>query len=136
MSLQDKEFVGDKIRKTGHTLKFKDRPLMSWTKYQWNETRRKTSVALFRCTQCTDAYLDEKLLHSRTHFQCCYKIPRCASMAAFPTISDVKAFSKLARQIKPQPVKLQYWPLNGPLRTLGFFMSPSETAMMALHREA
>ena len=41
-------------------------------------------------------------------------------MAASPTIGDVKSLNKLARQIKSQPVKLQYWPLTGPLRILGF----------------
>ena len=28
--------------------------------------------------------------------------------------------NKLARQFKAQPVKLQFWPLTGPLRTIGF----------------
>ena len=55
-------------------------------------------------------------LQSRTQFQCCYKFSRCASRAASPTIGDVKALSKLARQLKSQPVKLQFWPLTGPLR--------------------
>ena len=32
-------------------------------------------------------------LQSRTQFQCCYKISRCASMAASPTIGDVKLSS-------------------------------------------
>ena len=41
-------------------------------------------------------------------------------MAASPTVGDVKSLNKLARQIKSQPVKLQYWPLAGPLRILGF----------------
>ena len=59
-------------------------------------------------------------LQSRTQFQCCYKFSRCASMAASPIVGDVKSRNKLARQIKSQPVKLQYWPLTGPLRTLGF----------------
>ena len=31
-----------------------------------------------------------------------------------------ESLNKLARQIKSQPVKLQYWPLTGPLRILGF----------------
>ena len=44
-------------------------------------------------------------------------------MAASPTIGDVKSLNKLARQIKAQPVKLQYWPLRGPLRILGFLDS-------------
>ena len=41
-------------------------------------------------------------------------------MAASPTVGDVKALNKLARQLKSQQVKLQYWPLTGPLRILGF----------------
>ena len=59
-------------------------------------------------------------LQSRTQFQCCHKICRGASMAASPTIDDVKSLNTLARQIKSLPVKLQYWPLTGPLRILGF----------------
>ena len=66
-------------------------------------------------------------LQSTTQFQCCYNFSRCASMAGSPTIGDVKALNKLARQIKSQPVKLQYWPLEMPL---------TEITMMALHREA
>ena len=59
-------------------------------------------------------------LQSRTQFQCCYKFSRCASMATSPTVGDVKALNKQARQLKPQPVKLQFWPLTGSLRILGF----------------
>ena len=57
-------------------------------------------------------------LQSRTQFQCCYKFSRCASMAASPTVGDVKALNKLARQLTSQPMKLQFWPLTGPLRIL------------------
>ena len=59
-------------------------------------------------------------LQSRTQFQCCHKFSSFASMAASPTIGDVKALNKLARQLKSQPVKLQSWQLSGPLRILGF----------------
>ena len=41
------------------------------------------------------------------------------SRAASPTAGDVKALNQLARQLKPQPVKLQFWPLTGPLRING-----------------
>ena len=58
-------------------------------------------------------------LLSRTQFQCCYKFSRCASKAASPTIGDKKALDKLARQLKSQPVKLQFWPLTGPLTVIG-----------------
>ena len=59
-------------------------------------------------------------LQSRTQFQCCYKFSRCAPMAASPTIGDVEALNKLARQHKSQPVKLQFWPLTGQLSIIGF----------------
>ena len=41
-------------------------------------------------------------------------------MAASPTNGDVQALNKLARHLKSQPVKLQFRPLAGPLRVLGF----------------
>ena len=59
-------------------------------------------------------------LQRRTQFQCCYKISRCASTAASSTNGDVESLNKLARQIKSQPVTLQYWPHTGPLRVVGF----------------
>ena len=59
-------------------------------------------------------------LQRRTQIQLCYKFSSCASMAASPTNGDVKALNKLARELKSQPVKLQFWPLTGPLRILGF----------------
>ena len=59
-------------------------------------------------------------LQSRTQFQCCYKFFRGASTAASPTIGDLKALNKLARQLKSQPVKLQFWPLAELLRIIGF----------------
>ena len=59
LPLQDREFAGHKIPYTGRTLKsVKARPLMSWKKSQWNETRRKTSIALLQCRHCTEAYWD------------------------------------------------------------------------------
>ena len=39
---------------------------------------------------------------------------------SFSKIGDAKAVNKLARHLKSQPVKLQFWPLTGPLRILGF----------------
>ena len=52
------------------------------------------------------------LLQSRTQFQCCYKFSRCASKTASPSIGEVKALNKLARQLT----------------------SPSETSVLATHR--
>ena len=59
-------------------------------------------------------------LQSRTQFHCCYKFSRCASKAASPTIGDVKAFNKLTKQLKSQPVKVQFWPPTGLWRIIGF----------------
>ena len=59
-------------------------------------------------------------LQSGTHIKFCFKFSSCASTAASPTSGDVKALNKLAMQLKSQPVKLQFWPLTGQLRILGF----------------
>ena len=59
-------------------------------------------------------------LHNSAQFQSCYKFYRCASKAASPTIGDVKVLNKLARQLETQPVMLQFWPLTGPQRVIGF----------------
>ena len=45
-------------------------------------------------------------LQSRTQLQCCHKFSKCVSRAASPTVGNVKALNKLARQLKSQPVKL------------------------------
>ena len=58
-------------------------------------------------------------LQSRTQFQCCYNFARSASKS-FPTIGVVRALNQMARQLKSQPVKLQFWPLKGPLRKIGY----------------
>ena len=91
----------------------------------------RTTKEDFHCTLAMplypcNAYKIHKLLgqinwlQSGTQFQFCYKFSSCASMAASPTIGDVNALNKLARQLKSQPVELQFWPLTGPLRILGF----------------
>ena len=59
-------------------------------------------------------------LFCRTQFECCYKFSRCASKAASPTTGDVKVLNKQMRQLKSQPVKLQFWPPTGRLRIIGF----------------
>ena len=71
-------------------------------------------------TMCKGLLEQINWLQSRTQFQCCHKFSRCASMAPSPTVGDVKSLNKLARQLKSQPVKLQYLPLPAPLRILGF----------------
>ena len=77
-------------------------------------------------TRCRSFLGQINWLQSRTQFQCCYKISRCASKADSPTIGDVKAPNKLARQLKSQPVKLQvcsqdHW------EQLHFLIHPTET---------
>ena len=58
-------------------------------------------------------------LQSRTQFQACYQISRCASASAAPTIGDCRALSKLCRQIKNEPAELRFWPLKSDPRILG-----------------
>ena len=43
-------------------------------------------------------------------------------MAASPTVGDIRSLHKLARQIKSQPVKLQYWPLTATKKIQEVFM--------------
>ena len=52
-------------------------------------------------------------LQSRTQFQSCYQISRCASAAAAPTIGDLQTLNKLCRQIVGDPMELMFWPLQG-----------------------
>jgi hypothetical protein len=59
-------------------------------------------------------------LQSRTQYHVCYKFSRCASQASNPILGDVRALSKLVRQLRSQPVTLIFWPLDQPCRILGF----------------
>ena len=93
---------------------------MSWRESLWNETRKKTSIVLLRCTQCTEAYWDRyigcRVGHSSnvaTNFPDVHRWQLLQQLAML-------SLNKLARQIKSQPVKLQHWPLIGPLRILVF----------------
>ena len=58
-------------------------------------------------------------LQSRTQFHSCYKFSRCASAASSPTIGNCRELNKLVRQIKSQPVTMNFWPLQGTLRLMG-----------------
>ena len=59
-------------------------------------------------------------LQSRTQFHSCYKFSRAASAASKPTIGDVKSLNKVVRLIKGNAVTLNFFPLQGPLRIVGF----------------
>ena len=59
-------------------------------------------------------------LQSRTQYAVAYKFSRAASSAAAPTIADVKALNKVVRSVRAQPQKLFFWPLQGPLRLIGY----------------
>ena len=57
--LQDKEFAGHKIpKKVLHIEVNQNKAIEIWRKSQWCEPRRKTSIALPQCTQCTETYWD------------------------------------------------------------------------------
>ena len=94
----------------------KEGRLKNWERSQWKRTRMKIST-VHPATHTKYRSLPRQInwLQSRTQFQCCYKFARCASKAASPTIADEKTLNKLARQLKSQPVKLQFWPLTRPL---------------------
>ena len=95
LPLQGKEFAGHQIHQTGRTLK--------------------SMHTMYR-----NLLGQVNWLLSRSQFQCSDRFSRCAPMAASLAVADVESLNKLERQIKSQPVKLQYWPLTGPLRILGF----------------
>ena len=68
--LQDKEFARHKTPQTGRAWKsVKTRPLMSWRRSQWNEIRRKTSIALLQMHRMYRSLLGQiNWLQSRTQF--------------------------------------------------------------------
>ena len=59
-------------------------------------------------------------LQARTQFQSCYAFNRCASMAAGPTMGDVRALNKLVRKIRAETVSLRFWPLGTSTRFVGY----------------
>ena len=59
-------------------------------------------------------------LQSRTQYASAYKFSRAASAAAAPTVADVKALNKVVRAVRAQPQRLYFWPLQGPLRLIGY----------------
>jgi len=59
-------------------------------------------------------------LQSRTQFQSCYQFSRCASASAKPTIADCKVLNKLVRTIREQVCCLNFWPLKGTCRLIGY----------------
>ena len=69
------------------------------------------AIAFFQCTQCTDAYWDRSIGYRVGHSS--------NAVTNLPESFNGSLSNKLARQIKSQPVKHQYWPLTGPLRILG-----------------
>ena len=59
-------------------------------------------------------------LQSRTQYQSCYLFSRSASASASPTVGDVKALNKLVRKIRQEVVVLNFWPLRGTNRIVGY----------------
>ena len=132
---QDKEFVAWKMMCFHRTKNLLHDRSSIRTKH-WGQSRmgdwrigghpsRKEHKKYLHCTlamhtKCRNLLGQINWLQSRRQFQCCYKSSRCASRAASPTIVDVKALNKLARQLKSQPMELQCWPRTGPLRLIAF----------------
>ena len=59
-------------------------------------------------------------LQSRTQFHICYRFSRCASASAKPTIGDVRNLNKVVRTVRATPVTLNFWPLQGTPRLVGY----------------
>ena len=93
---------------------------MSWRRFEQNGIQKKIHCSIAMHTRNRSLLGQINWLQSRTQFQCCHKFSRSASKAASPTFGDVKVLNKLARQLKSQPLKLQFWPLTEPLRINGF----------------
>ena len=51
-------------------------------------------------------------IQSRTQFQIGYRFSAAASAAAKPVCADLKAFNKVIRTVRSQPMKLHIWKLN------------------------
>ena len=63
LSWQNKEFAGHKIPQKGRTLKsIKTRPLRSWRKFAWNETRKKLPLHSFNAHEVQKLYRFPMLL--------------------------------------------------------------------------
>ena len=69
----DVAFVGLRILWTQDSQKgtyievSQDKALMSWKTSKWNEARRKTSIALLKCIQCTEALWDRNIGNTTGH---------------------------------------------------------------------
>ena len=101
--LQDTEFVGHKILPNQNKAidELEEIPVE-------RNTKEDLHCTLSMHTMYRSLPGQKNRLQSRTQLQFCWTFSRCASMEASPTVSDVKSLNKLARQIKSQPVKLQY----------------------------
>ena len=101
LPLQDRDFVGHKILQNGSYIEVSQDKAID--ECEEIPVERNTKEDL-HCTPSVHTMYRSLLgqinwLQSRTQFQFCYKFSRCASMAASPTIGDVKSLNKLARQI-------------------------------------
>ena len=72
---------------------------MKWRRSQHNDTRKKIFAVHLHCLRVAQAFKDISSGYRVKHsFSVAFCFSRCASMAASPTIGDVKALNKLARQ--------------------------------------
>ena len=106
-------FTGQRIRWKGNTLVVdQDKAIEELSEIQFDESL-KNEVA------CNPTLRTEyrSLLGSlnwlqSTQFQIAFKFSRCVSAAASPTIGDVRAFNKVVRSVRSQPVRLHFWPMD------------------------
>ena len=118
-----KNSLDKKIPITGRTLKSTiTRPLRSWMKSLWNENTMEdvhctpSTHTRYRSLSGTDKLATE-LGHSSNAVT---NSPDVLRWQPLHQLAMLSASTNWRDHIKSQPVKLQYWPLIGPLRVLGF----------------
>ena len=118
----DVVFTGQRIRKQGKAI------VMDQDKGIEELSEIKLEKELTDSTPCSPTLHTEyrsvlgalNWLQSRTQYAVAYKFSRSASAASAPTIADVKHFNKVVRTVRAQPQRLCFWPLDGPLRLIGY----------------
>ena len=118
----DVQFVGQRIRWQQNYIEVDhERAIEELGEVVFDNTLREDLVCppdlhtQFRSVLCQINWLQ-----SRTQFQACYRFSRCASASAAPTIADVRALNKLVQMIRAETVTLEFWPLKGTLRLIGY----------------
>jgi len=125
--LNDILFVGQRIRwvdkgkKTAHIQVDQERKIEELSQIALDSSLREGALCTPDLHKQYRSVLGQiNWLQSRTQFQSCYQFSRCASASAKPTIADCKVLNKLVRTIREQVCVINYWPLKGQCRLIGY----------------